>query len=420
MTIQAKSVSELIGAVKQNLESSFRAVNVVGEVSNLSSSGAGHWYLTLSDDSSAISVALFKMDAYRNPYIKNVKNGDQVIISGPISVYPKRGTFQLLAKKILPAGEGNLLKQYEILKTKLTREGLFDISLKRDIPKFPKRCGVITALGGAALQDFLNTLKRRSFWGEVIIIPAIVQGPNSAKSLRDSLLKAMQIDLLDVIVITRGGGAIEDLWSFNDEAFIRTMFECPIPIISAVGHQVDYTLCDYASDLRMETPTAAAEVLSSAHKELSSKMRFIGHKLGSLLYRQHTEVEKRVKRLSPKNQLANLKMNIEKQKNRFEKIDLIGRSFELVGVYQKEQHLDELIEQSVSSVAEKHKALRRRFEVLEGKLFAMDPKRVLQRGYSILEDENKNVITNLEKFNSIPRDTSLKIHFHDGEGKVSK
>ncbi len=420
MSIQAQSVSELIGAVKQSLEGSFRAVTVVGEVSNISSSGAGHWYMTLSDSSSAISVALFKMDAYRNPYIKNVKNGDQVIISGPISVYQKKGTFQLLAKKILPAGEGNLLKQYEILKAKLTREGLFDISLKRDIPKFPKRCGVITALDGAALQDFLNTLKRRSFWGEVIIIPAIVQGPNSAKSLTDSLIKAMQIDLLDVIVVTRGGGALEDLWSFNDEGFVRTMFECPIPIISAVGHQVDYTLCDYASDLRMETPTAAAEVLSSSHKELSTKMKFIGHKLGSLLYRQHTEIEKRVKRLSPKNQLANLKMNFEKEKNRFEKIDLIGRSFELIGIYQKQQHLDELIELSVSCLEDKSQNLRRRLDVIEGKLFAMDPKKVLKRGYSILESEDKNVITNLKSFNSIKQGTSIKIHFHDGEGKVSK
>jgi exodeoxyribonuclease VII large subunit len=418
--MQAQSVSDLVGNIKQSLEGQFRAVTVNGEVSNLSSSAAGHWYFTLADESSAISVALFKMDAFRNPFIKSVKNGDQVVLSGPVSVYQKKGTFQLLAKKIIPAGQGNLIRRFELLKEKLTIEGLFDISLKREIPAFPKRVGVITAISGAALQDFLNVIKRRHFWGEIIIIPAVVQGDNSAKSLRMALRKAMQTELLDCIVFTRGGGAIEDLWSFNDEGLVRDIFECPIPIISAVGHQVDYTLCDYVADKRLETPTAAAEILSSAHKELQGRMSFIGHKLKNLLYKHHSEIEKRVKRISPINVLHIIRQNLFESKERLQRLNCIERSYELVGLHQKEQYLDDLLERCLSNTTIKLSTYNARMEIIESKLSALDPKKVLSRGYSMLEDNENNVITNLEKFNKIKKTTPLIIKFYDGEGAVRK
>jgi len=420
MNINTQSVSDLVGTIKQSLETQFRGVTVTGEVSNISSSGAGHWYFTLSDESSSISVALFKMDALRNPYIRSVKNGDKIILSGPISVYQKKGTFQILAKKILPAGVGNLVRRYEILKEKLTIEGLFDISLKREIPKFPKRVGVITARNGAALQDFLNVMKRRHFWGEIIIIPAIVQGENSASSLRGALQKAMQIELLDCIVFTRGGGAIEDLWSFNDEGLVRDIFECPIPIISAVGHQVDYTLCDYAADLRLETPTAAAEVISNPHKELNARMMFIGHKLKNLLFRQHTEIEKRLKRISPLNVLHLIKQRFQDTNRRIEKLGFIERKFELIGLYEKEQLLDELIEKAKNNTLSKFQQWQMRLKIIESKLEALNPSKVLLRGYSLIEDNDKNVITNLEKFNKIKENTPLKVRFYDGIGEVKK
>jgi exodeoxyribonuclease VII large subunit len=418
--MQTQSVSDLIGNIKQTLEGQYRSVTVEGEVSNLTSSAAGHWYFSLSDESSSISVALFKMDAFRNPFIKSVKNGDKVLLTGPISVYQKKGTFQLLAKKILPAGKGNLVRRYELLKEKLTVEGLFDISLKREIPSFPKRVGVITAMGGAALQDFLNVIKRRHFWGEIIVIPAVVQGDNSAKSLRIALQKAMQTELLDCIVFTRGGGAIEDLWSFNDEGLVRDIFECPIPVISAVGHQVDFTLCDYVADKRLETPTAAAEILSSAHKELEGRMSFIGHKLKNLLYKQHTEIEKRVKRISPINVLHIIKQKLHDSSVRFRSLNFVERSRELVGLHEKEQYLDELLNNAINNTTSKLKEYRSRMEIIESKLTALDPNKVLSRGYSLLEDNDNNVITNLEKFIKIKDNTPLKIKFHDGEGVVKK
>ncbi len=420
MSIKAQSVSDLVGSIKKSLETSFMGVTVTGEISNLSHSSAGHWYFTLSDNSSSISIALFKMDAYRNPFIKQTKNGDQVVISGPISVYQKKGTFQLLAKKILPAGVGNLALEFEKLKKKLTIEGLFDLSIKREIPRFPDRIGVITALSGAALQDFLNVLKRRSFWGEVIVIPAIVQGDNSARSLRDALSKALQIELLDCIIFTRGGGAIEDLWSFNNEDLVRDIFDCPIPVVSAVGHQVDYTLCDFVADKRVETPTAAAQMLSEPHMALSQKLEFIGHKLKSLLYIKHSEIDKKLKRLSPLNVIHIIKEDLHRKKDQLSRLELSSRKYELIQFYEKEQYLDDLLVRMNGAVDKKQQGLSVRMSLLEGKLSGLDPSKVLSRGFTMIHDGEKNIITNLEKFNKIKAQTPLNIHFYDGQGVVEK
>src|SRR5690606_12931867 len=217
----------------------------------------------------------------RNPLIRNLKNGDKIVVVGPISVYQKRGSFQLLAKRIFPAGEGQLKLQYERLKARLSQEGLFDIEKKKPIPKFPRRIAVITAEHGAALQDFLNVMERRSLWMDILIIPALVQGDGAPRSLLNALKKAESIEGVDVIVLTRGGGSIEDLWGFNDENLVRAIDNCTIPVISAVGHQVDFTLCDYVSDHRSETPTAAAEILSQPQTELNSRLVFCQSRIKS-------------------------------------------------------------------------------------------------------------------------------------------
>lgn len=420
MGIQAQSVSELIGQIKNTLEGEFRATTVSGEVSNLSPSTAGHWYFNLSDEQSSISVALFKMDAMRNPLIRSLKNGDQIIITGPISVYGKRGTFQLLAKRIVAQGQGNLLVQFEKLKAQLTKEGYFDLSIKKPIPKFPKRIGVITAIGGAALQDFLNVLDRRSFWAETVIIPAVVQGDASAKSLVQALRKAKSIELLDVIVFTRGGGAIEDLWSFNNEELVKEIYQCSIPVISAVGHQVDYTLCDFVSDLRCETPTAAAEILSQPHMELDQRMKFVGHKLKNLLFRQHAEIEKRLKRFSPIHVLHILKQNFFDTKKRLEELELKDRAFELVGLYDKQMYLDDLVIRMQKCIENKLVKESHRVAICESRINGLNPKSVLKRGYSIIQDSNNNIITNSKNFTKIPNKEKLIIQFSDGTGQVLK
>lgn len=272
MGIHVASVSDLVSSIKECLEEEFHEVMVQGEVTNLSPSSAGHWYFTLSDENASLSCALFKGDALRNPLIRNLKNGDKIILSGPLSVYLKKGSFQMLVRRLVPAGEGQLKLQFERLKAKLSEEGLFDLERKKKLPLFPKRIAVITAEHGAALQDFINVMKRRTLWLNLVIIPALVQGEGAPKSLIQALEKAEGLRDIDVIVLTRGGGSLEDLWAFNDENLIRRIHHCPIPVISAVGHQVDFTLCDYVADHRSETPTAAAETLSQPQTELQARM----------------------------------------------------------------------------------------------------------------------------------------------------
>lgn len=420
MSIQAKTVSQVVGLIKSTLEGQFRAVTITGEVSNLSPSAAGHWYFTLSDDNSAISVALFKMDAFRNPIIKNIKNGDQIIITGPISVYPKRGSFQLLAKKITVAGKGNLVQRYEQLKKKLTTEGLFDLSIKSTIPKFPKKIAVITALKGAALQDFLNVMKRRSYWGEILIIPAVVQGDASAKTLIEAIQKAQGVGDIDVIVLTRGGGAIEDLWSFNDESLVREIYKCFIPVVSAVGHQVDYTLTDFVADMRCETPTAAAEIITQPYTEINQRISFVGHKLKNLLYRQHSQIDKRLKRISPIHVLHILKQKLHIQKTYLEGMDLKNRAFELTRVYENQMNLDDLIQRMQSSMKDTMARYGHKLDICETKIKGLNPREVLDRGYTIIQDDSNNVITNLKKFNKMKKNEKVNIQFSDGTTQVLK
>lgn len=420
MTTQAQTVTQIVSEIKYTLESNFRAIFVIGEVSNLSSSAAGHWYFNLSDGQSSISCALFKMDAMRNPVIRKLKDGDQIYITGPISVYGKRGTFQLLAKKILPAGKGNLLAQYEMLKEKLRIEGLFDMELKKEIPKYPSKIAVITALKAAALQDFLNVMKRRSLWSEIVIVPALVQGDASAKSLQEAYAKAQKIVGVEVIVLTRGGGAMEDLWSFNDEKLVRAIFDSEIPTISAVGHQVDYTLCDYVSDLRCETPTAAAEVLSQAQTQLLQRLSYTGHKLKHLLFEQHTKVEKKIKKLNPLNQLHLIKQRIYEAKERLYKNKIHHRAHELMPVTEYQMQLDDFASSMQRCVHQKLEKQMHRVDICGGMLQSLNPHNVLKRGYSILKDDKNNVITNLEKFNKIPKDGKLTLQFVDGTAQLKK
>jgi len=420
MENKTTTVSELIQGIKVVLESKFQNIAVVGEISNLSSSAAGHFYFTLSDQSSSVSCAIFKMDAMRNPLIRKVKNGDKIIIVGPINVYNKKGTFQVIAKRILPAGRGDLAYQFELLKAKLTKEGLFDISLKKPIPQFPKRIGVVTALKGAALQDFLNIMKRRTLWCDIVIIPAVVQGGASAQSLIEAIYKAEGIGNLDVLVLTRGGGSIEDLWSFNDEQLVRTIFDCDIPVISAVGHQVDFSLCDFVSDFRCETPSAAAEILSQPHTEIRQRINMVGHKLRHHLFTTHSNIEKRLSKLNPINVLHIIKENLSKQKERFERLRFVERSNEFLGLYDSQMTLDDLINRAQRAIKDQLAKDKHRIELCHNSLNGLNPMNVLHRGYSIVKDDQNRVVTNLKTFNTLEDNTSLNIQFSDGVGKVKK
>jgi exodeoxyribonuclease VII large subunit len=416
----AATVSDLVGSIKDVLEEQFQEVMVQGEVTNLAPSGAGHWYFTLSDENACISCALFKGDALRNPLVRNLKNGDKIVVVGPISVYQKRGSFQLLAKRIFPAGEGQLKLQYERLKARLSQEGLFDLEKKKNIPQFPRRVAVITAEHGAALQDFLNVMKRRSLWLDILIIPALVQGEAAPRSLVQGIKKAEAIKDVEVIILTRGGGSIEDLWAFNDENLVRAIHNCPVPVISAVGHQVDFTLCDYVADLRCETPTAAAETLSQPQTELKARLVFCQTHLKSDLFKLYQHIQLLIQKFHPRELLNLMKQRVNEAQMRLSQVHLKERAPELIGLLEAGQRVDEAILRLRHASELKERSLAEKLVRLEQVLGALNPSNVLNRGYSYITVQDGAVVTSAKEFQASPPGSRIEIHFHDGNGSALK
>lgn len=413
-----KSVSQLIFSIKETLEGTYSNILCVGEISNLTSSASGHYYFNLSDSSASISCALFKMDAYRNPIIRTIKNGDKIIVSGPISLYAKRGTFQVLVKKLVKSGKGTLLEKYNQLKQKLADEGMFDLETKKEIPKFAKKIIVITAQNSAALADFTNVFERRALMGEVIVIPSLVQGEKSEQSLIKAFKKTQEIPDVDLIVFTRGGGSMEDLWSFNSELLARMINKASIPVISAIGHQVDYTICDYVSDYRVETPTAAAEKITEKQVELKERIFYSKKSLDSIMNQRLSYYKNRLFEFSPFQNINRINGILQNHQRRLERSNIAANSHRYLQLESRSYELDELISKLKSSMNIKLTDKLHQLSSLNRQLKSLDPKNVLSRGYSILRD-NDQVISSKNSFQKI--DTNdLNIEFHDGIVKLQK
>lgn len=395
---KAATVSELVAHVKTTLEETFHEVMVEGEVTNLSSAHSGHYYFTLSDDESAISCALFKGDALRNPLIRQLKDGDKIVVYGPLTVFQKRGTFQILAKRIMAAGEGAARLKLEALKKKLQSEGLFDLDRKKNIPAFPVRVAVITAPHGAALQDFLNVYRRRALQWEIVVVPALMQGEKAPASIMAALDLVERRGDFDVVVLTRGGGSSEDLGAFNDEKLVRRVAACPFPTISAVGHQVDWTLCDHAADKRTETPTAAAEGLTQPQTEVRRRLGQAQRRLASALMAHQSKLQLSLERYHPRQMLARLKSRI--QEHQFSLDDL-------------ERRLSWRVEEQVRS-------LRQRLDTAHTVLQSLGPQSVLARGYSYISTPQGKVVGDLREWEKVPEGSSLQVHWHDGSAEVRK
>jgi len=271
---RTESVTEFTRRVKSLLESGIRPGWVRGEVSNLRVQSSGHVYFSLKDEGAQLSAVLFRTDALRQ--VVKLRDGLQIVVYGEISIYEARGQYQLIVRAVVEDGVGRLQREFEALKNRLAAEGLFAAERKRALPEMPITVGFITSPTGAAAQDFARILTRRRWGGRLVILPAKVQGQGAAAEMAAMLLLAEQLALFDLIVIGRGGGSLEDLWAFNEEVLVRAVARCAVPIISAVGHEIDFTLCDFAADVRAETPSAAAELISShfvASVERASRVR---------------------------------------------------------------------------------------------------------------------------------------------------
>ena len=410
------TVGQLVGQIKGLLEGEFPNVAVRGEVSGLTSSAAGHFYFSLNDQDSSMSCALFKMDGLRNPAIKKIKNGDEVLCHGSVGVYGKRGTFQLVVKRIFTEGKGSLLEKFEALKKKLAQEGLFDLERKLVIPKHPGRIAVITSPHGAAIKDFINIYRRRAYWMDVLIVPALVQGDDAPRSLIEAVKRAASRPDIELIIVTRGGGSAEDLWAFNDEQLAREISDCTIPIISAIGHERDYTICDYVADLRCETPSAAAEVITQEHLFWQERTEQLKKGLRSYIQDQVNGMRIRLQKSTPQNLLAQIVYQLTNYKSRLERCEISKRD---LGLSEMMQYLDEMLAKLQTYYPQQLGQKKERVELLFEVLNALDPKRILERGYSIIRDKERP-ITCAKDYLALPLGQVISLQFYDGIERAVK
>jgi exodeoxyribonuclease VII large subunit len=268
------TVSEFTRQVKALLEGGIEPCWVRGEVSNLRIQPSGHVYFSLKDAGAQLSAVMFRAPAVRQTV--KLRDGLQVVAFGSVGVYEPRGQYQLNVKTLVDDGVGALQREYEALKRRLADEGLFDADRKKPIPRMPATVGFVTSPTGAAAQDFMRILIRRGWRGRVVVLPSKVQGEGAAAEMVEMLQLAESLGIFDLVVIGRGGGSIEDLWAFNEEPLVRAVASCGIPTISAVGHEIDFTLCDFAADARAETPSAAAELISSEFVRLAERVASAG------------------------------------------------------------------------------------------------------------------------------------------------
>lgn len=405
------TVTRLNREAKAVLEGSFPPVWVQGEISNLARPGSGHLYFTLKDQYSQVRCALFRN---RNRFLKfTPENGALVVVKAAVSLYEGRGEFQLIIEQLEPAGEGALQRVFEELKKKLQKEGLFDEAHKKPIPAFPRSIGVVTSPTGAAIRDILNVLRRRFKSAGVIVYPTPVQGAGAAAKIVEAIGLAGARRECDVLILARGGGSLEDLWAFNDENVARAVYACPLPVVTGIGHEIDFTIADFTADRRAPTPSAAAELVSPDQIEMNERLSYVGGKLQArmrqlfLQYERHlTQVGKRLPR--PARMLENLIQRIDDFSLRLlhgargaiseRRSGLLAQTAEL-NRYNPRQvlrlHIDRcgwLQERLKSGI---HLALERiehRLASAGNALNVVSPLATLKRGYAIVSDRNNIVV----------------------------
>lgn len=388
---QALSVGELTVKIKSSLEGEFREIWVKGEISNYKPASSGHIYFSLKDDQASISCASFGWSRKNKSKI-DLKDGLEVLCRGNISVYAPRGNYQLIVESIEPLGVGALQLAFEQLKQKLQAEGLFDAKLKKPLPKYPKKIVVITSTQAAALRDVLTVLKRRAPQVEVLLIPALVQGNEAPAKLIQALKVANRYRLGEVILLTRGGGSIEDLWSFNNEELARTIAQSELPIVSAVGHEIDFTISDFVADLRAPTPSAGAEIITQHWNALKDQVTQLTVRLTQSMKR-----EVLLKRRTLEALQGRLKSPKDQIRERIQKVDELAITLERVMSYyltQKRSHLERLVV----------------------KLEALSPLKVLSRGYALVQDAEAGTVMRSSQTLNLGQRLNLK--FYDGCASV--
>jgi exodeoxyribonuclease VII large subunit len=406
------SVSEVNKRAKNLLEKEFSSTWIEGEISSFTAHSSGHWYFTIKDEKSSLSCVMFSYD--NNKILFEPQVGDNLIINGKISLYSPTGRFQLNVKHIELAGEGALLRAFEQLKFKLEKEGLFDPANKRQLPQMPKKIGIVTSSDGAVFQDVINVLGRRSPNIELILIQTAVQGEKAPPEICSAISKASSIKDIDAIILARGGGSIEDLWAFNNESVARAIHNSDIPIISAIGHETDFTIADFVADLRAPTPSAAAEILSQPYSQLNESLE--GYKqltlnaIVSLINREFQELQNLSKRLRhPGDKLRELSQKLDNTETYIKKsmqnhllsqrnnLNLqsskLLRQSPVQNLQESKHKLSGLSKSLTFLISQISKEKQSSLLALTSTLDAVSPLAVLNRGYSILTNKKGEVVT---------------------------
>jgi len=383
-------VAGLTRLIKQLIEGApaLNNVRVRGEISNFTHHAHGHMYFSLKDENAQVRAVMFQR--YAETLRFKPEDGLEVVVFGSVSVYEKRGEYQLYVRHLQPAGIGALYIQFEKLKKKLEEEGLFAPERKREIPKFPRRIAVVTSPTGAAVRDVINIISRRFPAVEIIIVPALVQGDDSAASVRAALSRAQNIPEVDTILLVRGGGSIEDLWGFNDERLARDIAACKVPLISGVGHETDFTIADFAADLRAPTPSAAAEIAVPDIMEIKMKINTLSGRLA----RKLTDAAK----------LARYKVDmIGSAISTTRALELIDRRKQLIDDYSKDMN-----KRCLYLVQTERKHIMH----IEERLAAIDPRRVMARGFAICSERRSGRI--IRSIQQVKHGSPLLVTLHDG------
>ncbi|MBN1411628.1 MAG: exodeoxyribonuclease VII large subunit [Spirochaetales bacterium] len=385
-------VSEITGQVRLVIEGQFQDITVEGEISNFRPSSTGHFYFSLKDADAVLSTVVFKNRSYSLSFTP--KDGMLVKATGNLSVYPKRGTYQLIVEEMVQSGQGEILAMLEELKKKLAREGLFDEERKKKLPFLPSRVAVVTSPTGAALKDILRILRRRNAGINLIVLPAPVQGDEAAPVIARQIRVANLHRLAEVIIVGRGGGSLEDLLPFSDEEVVRAIAASDIPVISAVGHEIDYALSDLASDVRAPTPSAAAELVAVSRDEL-------------------------LRRVREEENILTTHMN-----GKLERVRLIMNQFKLENLEKSFQifiqpillRFDDARESLIQSLSDRLRDFRHRLEILTHQMEANSPLGILKRGYAVVTNEKTGKI--IKSSARVKLEDLVRITLHEGKLKA--
>lgn len=387
------SISQVNEYIKMLMDSNsvLGDIWVKGEISNFKPYSTGHLYFSLKDNESTIKAVMFRSSAVKLSFIP--ENGMKVIVHGRVSSYPQRGEYQIYVNTMDPDGKGALFVAFEQLKKKLEAEGLFDPSKKKQLPQFPRRVGVITSASGAAIHDILNISGRRYPLADIVIYPAYVQGELAPESLCSGIRYFNERSKVDAIIIGRGGGSAEDLWAFNDEKLARLIASSKVPVISAVGHETDFSICDFVSDVRAPTPSGAAELLFPDKNKIISRIEHMQSYSASIMTRKVVKAKNEKEAIVNRLKLCSPTLKISEGKSRLEKATI---------------KLDNIVEHKITTN-------KRNFILLSTRLETSGPLATLRRGYAAVENSNGSIVTTVKDLS--PGD-KVQIIFKDGKAKA--